>query len=331
MAGIVAIGTSQGGVRALQTLVAGLPADFPAAIVVVLHTGASPSILPSLLCDAGPLKASHAREGEKLRAGHIHVAPPDYHMLVEDSLIHLSRGPRENWARPAIDPLLRCVAQSHGPEAIGVILTGALNDGTAGLFEIKRHGGITIVQDPAEAEAPSMPKSALENVAVNYCVSIEEIAPLLMRLIPDLERSKSSRGVHAMADTDWNFTTPAAQACPECGGAMREEQLGTITNFRCHIGHVMTAEVLAAAKLEMLENDVLVCVRAMHERADLCREIGRRHEALGNAPYAQRWRKAADEAATRAREFAQLAEREWYNPERSGDASEKIAGIHARS
>lgn len=327
MAGIVAIGASQGGVDALLKIAAGLPADFAAPVVVVLHIGASRSLMPALLGDAGALRASHATNGEKVLAGHIHVAPPDHHMLVEDGRIRLSRGPRENWARPAVDPLFRSVAQCYGPDAIGVVLTGALNDGTAGLFEIKRRGGITIVQDPSEAQAPSMPQSVLDNVETDYCVAVDAIAPLLARLTRS-ERRTSSGGVHVMTDPDNHFTTPAAQTCPECGGAMREEQLGTITRFRCHIGHVMTAEVLAAANLEKLENDLSVCVRAARERAELCREIGRKHESLGNAPSAARWRKAADEAEARARRHAEIAEQEWYNPEPSGDPSEKIVGIH---
>lgn len=330
MAAIVAIGTSQGGVQALQKLVSGLPARFQAPIVVVLHVGASRSMLPSLLGSAGAHEVSHATDGEPLRDGHIHVAPPDYHMLVEEGRIRLSRGPRENWARPAIDPLFRSVAQSYGPAAVGVVLTGGLNDGTAGLFQIKRLGGIAIVQDPAEAEAPSMPRSALDNVAVDYCVPIDEIPPLLARLIPHLERSNSFRGVHAMTKPDHHLTTPTAQTCPECGGALLEEQLGTITQFRCHIGHILTAEVLVATKLEMLENDLSVCVRAANERAELCREIARKHEALGNAPSASRWRAAADEAETRAQGLAGLAEQEWYNPESAQDRPEPFAGVVGR-
>jgi two-component system chemotaxis response regulator CheB len=302
-------------VQTLQRIADLLPENFAAPILVVLHTGASPSMLPWILARAGPLPASHAVDGEPVRSGHIHIAPPDCHMLVHDGHIRLSHGPRENWARPAIDPLFRSVATAYGAEAIGVILSGLLNDGTAGLFEIRRQGGTTIVQDPKDAEAPSMPRSALENVSVDYSVAADEIAPLLVRLTTESERRRPPSGVHVMPNPQHRLDVPAAQTCPECGGALREEQLGTITQFRCHIGHVMTAEVLATAKLEMLENDLSACLRAVNERAELCREIARKHEALDNAPSAARWRMAADEASARANTLTGLTEQPWYDPE----------------
>src|SRR5215469_11668330 len=150
MAGVVAIGASQGGVDALRELVAALPQSFKTPVLVVLHIGSSRSILPGILSDLDDISASHASDGERIRNGHIYVAPPDHHMLVSDGHIRLSRGPRENWARPAIDPLFRSVANAFGADAIGVVLTGNLNDGTSGLYEIKRCRGVTIVQDPAD-------------------------------------------------------------------------------------------------------------------------------------------------------------------------------------
>ncbi|MBV9330215.1 MAG: chemotaxis protein CheB, partial [Alphaproteobacteria bacterium] len=158
---IVVIGASQGGVEALHGLVERLPGDFAAPILVVIHVGAGPSILPSILNDIGRLNASHVKNGDAIRPGHIHVAPPDHHLIVVDGRLELSRGPRENWTRPAIDPLFRSAAEAYGADVIGVILSGGMNDGTAGLYEIKRRGGIAVVQDPDEAEAPSMPQSAI--------------------------------------------------------------------------------------------------------------------------------------------------------------------------
>src|SRR4051794_35588868 len=148
MARVVAIGASQGGVVALHTLVSMLPADFPAPILIVVHIGAGPSILPALLNDLKRLPTSHAVHDEHIQPGHIYIAPPDHHLIVKDGRLQLSRRPRENWTRPAIDPLFRCVADEYGPDAIGVILSGNLSDGTVGLYEIKRRGGIAIVQDP---------------------------------------------------------------------------------------------------------------------------------------------------------------------------------------
>lgn len=183
MDGIVVVGASQGGVHALRHLIKALPSNFPAPVVVVLHVGGGQSILPSILNDLGGLRATHIRQDEELEPGHVYVAPSDRHVLVVDSHLTLSHGPRENWARPAVDPLFRTAAQAFGDRVIGVVLTGQLNDGTAGLYEIKQRGGVAIVQDPAEAEAPSMPRSAIENVGADYVLPVAEIGALLVKLV----------------------------------------------------------------------------------------------------------------------------------------------------
>ncbi|MBV9509305.1 MAG: hypothetical protein JO303_03360 [Caulobacteraceae bacterium] len=315
---IIVAGASQGGVQALRTLVAGLPKDFSAPILVVLHVGASESILPSILSDLGGLAASHARHGEPIREGRIYVAPPDRHLLVVRDRLELSHGPRENWARPAIDPLFRTAAEWWGPAVVGVVLSGALNDGTSGLYEIKRRGGLAIVQDPAEAEAPSMPKSALDNVPVDFRLTVSEIS----RLLVDLERQEARPqrrevGASAMATTAQRFTEPAAQTCPECGGAMRQETQGSLTRFRCHIGHVMTAEVLAAAQLEIIEQDLSVALRSLKERVALCDEMADKLSAKGDAA-AEVWRHAGAEARRRAEEVQRLTDLDWMSPEAIG-------------
>ena len=176
---IVVIGASMGGVPALRTLVSSLPEDFPAPLLVVLHIGNFPSILPELLAARCPLTAAHAVDGEKLEPGRIYIAPPDQHMVVDGRTVRLNRGPKEHHSRPAIDPLFVSAALSHGPGVIGVILTGMLDDGTSGLQAIKRCGGVAIVQDPKEAEAPSMPLSALRHVRVDHCAPVADIAALL--------------------------------------------------------------------------------------------------------------------------------------------------------
>jgi two-component system chemotaxis response regulator CheB len=180
---IVVVGASAGGVRALQALASNLPADFAAPILVVQHIGANPSILPQLLSHAGPLPAAHGEDGEALAPGRIRVAPPDHHMLVEGGRIRLSRGPKEQYARPAIDPLFRSAAVSCGARTIGVLLTGALDDGTEGLQDIKARGGIAVVQDPRDAEVPSMPESALRHVEVDHRAPVAAIGPLLASLV----------------------------------------------------------------------------------------------------------------------------------------------------
>jgi len=180
---LVVIGTSAGGIDALRTLVGGLPHAFPAPICIVSHTAPdSPGILASILERASGLPSSHGCDRQRLDAGHIYVAPPDRHLIVEPGHVRVTEDPREHGFRPAIDPLFRSAAQVFGPGAIGVILTGNLDDGTAGLWTIKRLGGIAIVQDPAEARFPSMPMHALRHVDIDYTVSLAGMAALLVRL-----------------------------------------------------------------------------------------------------------------------------------------------------
>jgi two-component system chemotaxis response regulator CheB len=183
---VVVVGASCGGVEAMQRLFSGLPATIPAAIFVVLHVGPHASQFPDLLNNCSALPACHARNGEPIRPGTIYVAPPDHHLLIRRHHMMLSRGPRENWARPAIDPLFRTAARTYGPAVAGVILTGRLNDGTAGLFEINRRGGITIVQDPGEALCPAMPSSALKHVAVDHCIGLAEMPRVLFQVAKEI-------------------------------------------------------------------------------------------------------------------------------------------------
>jgi len=180
---LVVVGASAGAVPVLRGLATQLPADFPAAVLVVLHVGAHHSVLPELLKDRGALRARHALDGQVLQPGAIEIAPPDEHMLVEGNCIRLRHGPKEHHARPAIDPLFRSAALAQGPRVIGVLLSGRLDDGTAGLGAIKHCGGLVMVQDPDDAEHPEMPRSALAHVAVDCCVPGSELAPTLQRLV----------------------------------------------------------------------------------------------------------------------------------------------------
>jgi two-component system chemotaxis response regulator CheB len=320
MSRLVVIGASQGGIEALRGLISSLTPPFRAPILVAVHIGNSQSILPSLLEDFDSLPASFGCHGEPVLKGHIYVAPPDRHMLVMDGMVELSRGPRENWARPAIDPLFRSAALAHGAETIGIILSGRLNDGTAGLFEIKRRDGVAIVQTPGEAEAPDMPKNALENVAVDYCLPVADIGRLLTRLaVEPVERRVLSYGWRAM-EREPAITQPSAQTCPECGGAMREQRVGGLTRFVCHIGHQMTAEVLAASQLEDLENNLSAVLRTLNERIGLCRGIADKYLATGNNSAAETWTCAADEAARRENTLKELVKLPWHHPENQDEA-----------
>jgi two-component system chemotaxis response regulator CheB len=181
---LIVIGASAGGLEAAQQLVRALPSDLKATVLLVLHTSVrSGSQLPQILERAGPLPASHPEDGERIRKGHIYIAPPDYHMLVEDGRVRVVQGPRENLHRPAIDPLFRSAAVTAGRRVIGVVLTGLLDDGTSGLMVVKAHGGTAIVQDPATAMFDSMPKHALEQVPDAKVLPLEEIGAELVRLV----------------------------------------------------------------------------------------------------------------------------------------------------
>jgi len=183
---IVVIGASSGGVAAMRQLVAKLDPKSPAAYFVVMHIGALHSRLASILSAAGPLPAAPAKRAGAIVPGRIFIAPPDYHLLINREGMSLSRGPRVNWTRPAIDPLFRSAARAFGPRVIGVILTGRLNDGTAGLYEVHRHGGTTVVQDPGEAECPEMPASALRHVPIDHWRPLESIPALLSDLAREI-------------------------------------------------------------------------------------------------------------------------------------------------
>lgn len=187
MRNVIVIGASAGGVEALAKVVAVLPDGFPAAILIVMHVGAHPSILPALLGRASRLPVRHAIDNEPLRPATILVAPPDRHLLLKPdghgARVQLSRGPKENHARPAVDPLFRSCAAVFGSKAIGVVLTGFLDDGTVGLKAIKSCGGIAVVQDPADAVAPDMPRNALANVAVDYRVPLKQMGETLVSIV----------------------------------------------------------------------------------------------------------------------------------------------------
>jgi two-component system chemotaxis response regulator CheB len=311
---VVVVGASQGGVQALRALIGGLPADYPASVLVVLHVGAGPSVLPSLLSQCGRLRVSHAKDGAALEAGQVMVAPPDRHLIIVDGHVALTGGPKENWARPAIDPLFRSAAETFGPNVIGVLLTGQLNEGVSGLWEIKRRGGVAIVQDPDEAEAPSMPQGAVDNVDIDYCLPLGQIADRLVRLAAD-RGVRIPVGGYAMTDRSAPLARPSAQTCPECGGAMRQEAQGGLTRFRCHIGHVMTAEVMAAAQMERLEEDLARVLRTLNERAALCLDLADKCAARGDRAGSEDWRQAAHQAARREQTVRELCQALWRRPE----------------
>lgn len=297
---IVVIGASTGGVQALGALASGLPANFGAPVLIVLHVGAQRSILPELLSSKGPLPASHAVDGEPIVAGRIYVAPPDHHLLVEDTHMRLSRGPKENFTRPAIDPLFRSAALAYGTRAIGVVLTGKLDDGTAGLQAIDECGGIAVVQDPNDAAERSMPLSALRYVQVDHCVPLAAMPDLLVRLI-DIRtddvpmQDETSRPVHEqhVMMSDGNaiehlqaIGSPSTFVCPECKGSLWEIGGAKPVRYRCHTGHAFTLRTLQHAQSIDTEDALWSALRALQEKrlllekmAEQCRLDGDEQQA----------------------------------------------------
>lgn len=285
---IVVLGASTGGVEALRQLVAGLPSGFPAAVLIVMHIGAQNSILPSLLARTSILPVRQARDGDPVEPGRILVAPPDLHMLVARDgagpRVVLARTAKENYTRPAIDPLFRSAAAAFGARAIGVILTGALDDGTSGAAAIKAGGGSVVVQAPDEAMAPGMPLSVIENVEVDHVRKLAEIPVLLERLLdaphqpaaalPDWVRIENQFALEGVEmDKLAQLAKPSTLTCPECHGALWELQEQRPLRYRCHTGHAFTARVLAALQDEAVENAIWSALRALQEREILLRTM----------------------------------------------------------
>lgn len=317
---VIVIGASAGGVSALKRLVAALPERLAASVLIVLHVGAHRSELPGVLGAAGPLPAKHAETGEKIMAGRIYVAPPDRHMIVVDGHLQLTRGPRENWTRPAINPLFRTAARYYGSDLIGIILTGRLNDGAAGLLEVKRRGGTTVVQTPDDADYPAMPISALAHVDPDYCLPLAEMPALIGQLVAEGRRTnlipatlQTVEAGRAMT-TGHDYERPIAITCPDCGGALRPEEGGTLVEYRCHIQHVYTAEVLAEAQFDQMERVMRAGERIVHERSEFCRQMAVRAATSGATDEERSWRAAERQALDRAYELRDLIEQDWIRP-----------------
>ncbi|HYF16668.1 MAG TPA: chemotaxis protein CheB [Ramlibacter sp.] len=312
----VVIGASAGGVEALLRLCAGLPADLPAIVAVVLHVGTHPSILPELLNVRGPLRAVHAHDGQRLSTGVVYVAPPDRHLLLEREVLRVNRGPKENHARPAIDPLFRSAAVHWGPRAVGVVLSGQLDDGAAGLAAIKDCGGMAIVQDPDEAPEPGMPLAALENVAVDWRLRVDEITAKLMELAGLPGRVSTVRSEHVERELAMNqgadssdhlptIGTPSGLTCPDCGGSLWEVRDTRPLRYRCHTGHAFTARSLAHGQQEIADQALWTGVRALHERAMLLRRMSAVARGTGDPAQAE----ISEAQAARVQEQADEVER----------------------
>ena len=296
---LIVIGASAGGIEALRLLLAAFPSRLDAAVLVVLHTSGRPGTLPQVLARAGPLPVRHPQDGERIRKGHVYVAPPDMHLLVEDHHLRVLQGPRENLHRPAIDPLFRSAAVAAGRRVIGVILTGLLDDGTSGLMVVRARGGAAIVEDPETALFSAMPRNALEQVPDATVLPLNRIPAELLRLVgeelPDSQASGSSGASTEEQETrflelqmpqmenDVRPGHPSAFACPDCGGVLWELEENGFLRFRCRVGHAFTARHLNAEQRHAIETALWSALRALEESAALYHRMADRVEVRGRS------------------------------------------------
>jgi len=324
---IIVIGASAGGVEALCQLVRALPPDLPAAIFVVLHIPSQgTSVLPNILNRSrhkrykdSSFQAAHAKNGETIEHGRIYVAPPDQHLLLKDGYIRLARGPKENSYRPAVDPLFRTAAQVYNQRVVGVVLSGALDDGTAGLVAVKKQGGVAVVQDPDEALYSGMPSSAIENVDVDHILRVADIATLLVDLVyKPVEQgvedvSRDMKMESDMAELELTAMqsstrpgTPSPFACPECAGVLWELDEGGVIRLRCRTGHAYSVGTLLAEQSEALEVALWTALRALEEKASLVQRMASRARDRNQPFSAKRFEEQGQDMQQRATLVRQL-------------------------
>jgi two-component system chemotaxis response regulator CheB len=329
---IIVIGASAGGVEALVQVVQRLPADLPASVFIVLHVPPhSRSVLPLILQRKTSLPVEHAKDNQAFEPGRIYVASPDNHLLVKRGTVRVVRGPHENSSRPAVDPLFRTAARAYGPRVIGVVLSGALDDGTAGLLAIKRRGGIAIVQDPDEALYSGMPGSAVDNVAVDHVLALADIGETLARLAkePAIEQTTEQEDIPmsngddelemeadiaemnpgAMHATD-RPGNPSVFACPHCHGSLFELRDGQLTRFRCRTGHAYSPESLLAAQSDGVEGALWTALRALEEKAALLQRMLERGRERGQKSSMNMLSKQIEQTEAHAEVLRKVLERD---------------------
>jgi two-component system chemotaxis response regulator CheB len=311
------VGASAGGVEALRQFASGLPGDLAACVVIVLHVSPTgTSVLPGILDRAGPLPAAHAADRDPLVPGRIYVAPPDLHLLIADGALRLQHGPRENGHRPAVDALFRSAADVCGERVVGIILSGALDDGTLGLAAVKAAGGVTVAQDPADALYPSMPRNAIQRAGADHVVAASDLSELVVRLVGQRnggdERTLRAEGASVTGES----TTPDPQGvtadneasgevtrytCPECNGTLWEvRQEGGLRTLRCRVGHAYSEAAYAQEKWQALEAALWTALQTLEEKADFCKRLAARFESEGHVTTAHRYTAQRENALRQA-------------------------------
>ncbi|WP_363349325.1 chemotaxis protein CheB [Methylocystis echinoides] len=305
---LVAIGASRGGFDALRFIVSKIPLDFPASILVTLHLPSNfPSALDKILASAGPLRAQFATEGGLLQKSQIYIAPPERHLILEGDRLALGAGPRENFARPAIDPMLRSVGLCCGYRAIGVVMTGELMDGASGLADLKACGGIAVVQDPADAAYAEMPQQALE-AHPDHVSKLFDIPGLLESLVlqpaqaplPAPQRLKLEVAIakegNASVDEMDAIGRRSTFVCPECGGVLWEvEDKDAPSRYRCHVGHAYHHELLRVALDSNVRVALGTALRTLSERLALTQKLQKDAVSRGQRLSAESWARKVSE------------------------------------
>lgn len=311
---ILVIGASAGGLSALTRLFGGMPKDCMPTVFVVLHISPNArSMLPRLLNRVEWLTAFHPADGEPIRPGHIHLAPPDHHLLVDRDRVLVRRGPRENRTRPAVDPLFRSAGIAFGSRVVGVVLTGMLDDGTSGLRAIHRCGGVCIVQDPEEAEWPGMPESAFAHAPVDHVLPVDAMPPLLCRLAAEPappgppvpfdiaeEAHIAEQEFTTVSDDTQAVGSPTTLSCPECGGGLSEIRDGPALRFRCQIGHAFSPGSMEEAQAESMEKALWVALRTHEDRVELFNRMTRHARERNQLNLAAHWESQMQEARRNA-------------------------------
>lgn len=301
--------------EALQRVTAALPADLAAAVFITIHFPEhGTSVLPRILARTSAVSVVRATDGERIMAGRIYVAAPDFHLLLSRNTVHLVRGPKENGSRPAIDPLFRSAALAFGPRVIGVVLTGNLDDGTSGVRAIKRAGGVAIVQDPDEATFPSMPASAIEHAMVDRVLPLADVGPAIVEMASETigeaeymlmsddisENAYSAGELDAIEEPQHHPGKVSAFGCPDCGGVLWEIKDGEFMRFRCRVGHAWTSSALLSRQADDFDDAMWTALRVLEESAALARQIAARHRERGAAELAARFERQAESRETRA-------------------------------
>ena len=340
---IIVMGASAGGVEALPQILSGLPEKFPASVFVVLHVPAQArSNLPKIIQRQARLPTRHAEDGERIRRGRIYVAPPDLHLRLESDCVRLVRGPKENRHRPAVDPLFRSAAKSYGPRVVGLVLTGALDDGTQGLDVIKKCGGVAIVQNPDEAAMPGMPLSALRYVEVDQILTLKQMPAALVRLArtsPSGKPSPACAEAHrepGMMEADLNIEKmhakvgpPSGFICPDCNGPLWETPYGDLPHFRCFAGHAFSPESLMAGEADSVERALWIAFKTLEERATLLDKLAARAGELDQNIIGAGFRQSARDHRHQARIVRGLLDRVGVRRQKVSRKSRGRRGVEA--